>query len=113
MRKIEEVETELIKMIQSIYFYPLTMANDPCCIETSLWVSHRALAFARGAEEEFQEMYLDMYHKEKANLGLYNKFKAKRPTANNQEAFKHILGKWKPITRKMGISTDARAKRRI
>ena len=110
MRSAEQLEEVLIEMIQSIYFYPRTMANSPCCIETSLWVSHRALALLRGTEEDFQKLYLQMYHNEKANLGLYDKLKDTNPNIEAEEAFKYILHKWKPLSKKMGISVAKRSK---
>lgn len=113
VRTVEKLEEELIKMIQRIYFYPRTMANSPCCIETALWVSHRALALARGTEDDFQELYLELYRNAKANLGLYDKLKRKRPTANDEEAFEYILRKWKVLSQKMGIPIDGRSKRRV
>ena len=109
MRSAEQLEMELIEMIQNIYFYPRTMANSPCCIETSLWVTHRALALLRGTEDEFQKLYLTLYHNEKSSLGLYEKLKQKNPSIEAEEASKYILRKWKLLSRKMGISADKRS----
>jgi len=108
VRNVEDLEDELITMIKSTYFWPHTMAKNPCCLETSLWTSHIALALARDTEDVFGDLHLELYRN--APFGLYEKLKKKKPMANDEEAFEYILSKWKQLSREMGIPIDKRSK---